>query len=354
MPLETDCGSNEVHHGASKIAAKLTQKKKETFDAQTAQRLDEVSLLEQAKEEMEGRQVWHYLEGHTHGVETEAAEGNEMSGGVFRCRVGGQNGHHILQHSRNIRGQSRDVRVEQDFVDFFAGLRHAVSDHYDDLLLYTLYKRGGHIFRSHVSFCGAVWRDWVVINWGQDGKLPNKIWGFVDLTGLNVNSGISYGGLNNLQPGLYAIVESAMVDAEEADKGIFVPITTEVGELQDGYVTQLLYYLADVEAIVAPAVVVPDIGGNNNGYFWVKSALQWRESFEKWLDAPHEEDVISDWETTDEEMEEEEEEEEENEDNEGDEGGDEEEEEDEDDEEEEEDEGEEEEDADDEEDDDDE
>ena len=46
------------------------------------------------------------------------------------------------------------------------------------------------------------------------------------------------------------------------------------------------YYLAEVEAFVDPAVVVPDIGGPNNAYFWIKSREKWAKLFEQWLIAP--------------------------------------------------------------------
>lgn len=145
-------------------------------------------------------------------------------------------------------------------------------------------------------FRGGVWRDWVMIDWGPDGVLPNKIWGFVDLTGLPQDSGVDYGGVSNLQPGLYAIVESAVSSNPQIcveDSGLFYSVKKEVQRLQNGFVTGMVFYLADVEAIKEPAVVIPDIGGPPNGYFVVKSRTSWREIFEKWLEAPDEEDEMS-------------------------------------------------------------
>ena len=46
------------------------------------------------------------------------------------------------------------------------------------------------------------------------------------------------------------------------------------------------YYLAEVEAFVDPAVVVPDIGGPNNAYFWIKSREKLAKLFKQWLIAP--------------------------------------------------------------------
>ena len=60
VPMEVDTGSNEAGHKKTKKAALLTQKKECSFDAQTSMRLQEVALLDLAKEELEGRPLWDY------------------------------------------------------------------------------------------------------------------------------------------------------------------------------------------------------------------------------------------------------------------------------------------------------
>ena len=60
--------------------------------------------------------------------------------------------------------------------------------------------------------------------------MPNKSWGFVQLASIPYDSGLNYGGLLNLGPGTYAIVESAVYvdDEDEIDQSkIFVPIEKE-------------------------------------------------------------------------------------------------------------------------------
>ena len=64
VPLEVDTGSNESGHKRTKVAAKLTQKNEETFDKQTAIRLEEAHLLELAELELQGFDVHDYLEGY--------------------------------------------------------------------------------------------------------------------------------------------------------------------------------------------------------------------------------------------------------------------------------------------------
>jgi hypothetical protein len=57
----------------------------------------------------------------------------------------------------------------------------------------------------------------------------------------------------------------------------------------NGVVTELKFYLADVE-VVEPVVVIPDIGGAANEYFVVKNRDAWKQDFEEWLETsatPH-------------------------------------------------------------------
>ena len=62
VPLEVDTGSNESAHKVEKTAAKLTQKKKDQFDAQTSKRLQEVFMLELAMHEIKGNSPWNYYD----------------------------------------------------------------------------------------------------------------------------------------------------------------------------------------------------------------------------------------------------------------------------------------------------
>ena len=159
----------------------------------------------------------------------------------------------------------------------------------------TEHTRNGHKFRAHMKYRGNVWRDSVEIDWGDDGYLPCKIWGFADLRGLPENNGISFAGISDIFPGIYAIVECGLyTEGRDGDdeSEIFVPITKEVGKMVDGCVTELKFYLADVESFLSPIAVVADIGGPTNSYFLIKSRLEWREDFEEWLDSPNYESIF--------------------------------------------------------------
>ena len=65
---------------------------------------------------------------------------------------------------------------------------------------------------------------------------------------------------------------------------IFVPLLKEVGDSRNNLAVNLKFYLADVEAIVRPIAVIPDLDGVSNGYFYVKDRDTWRKEFEDFLE----------------------------------------------------------------------
>jgi hypothetical protein len=118
------------------------------------------------------------------------------------------------------------------------------------------------------------------------GELPSKISGFVDLSELPEDAGISYGGVQQLSPGVYAIVESAkfLKNKRLADMSdLFVPIRKNHGKLVNGSAVCYKYYLADVEGFIDTTVVIPDLGGQTNDYFVLKAREDWKDIFRKWL-----------------------------------------------------------------------
>ncbi len=296
VPNEVDTGSNEAGHKPAKVAAKLTQKKAATFDQQTSLRIEEVHLLDLANEEIQGRPPWIYFDGYEFPEQMEVDEEEPRLGGAkFECYFDDLTGKNEIQLLSRMKEKNK-LKVEQDLVDFVVGLQNAVSEYIEVVYLRTNHHRKGQTFRGHMLFNGGIWRDWVMVDWDADGVLPNKIWGFVDLTDLPQNSRVDYGGLVNLMPGLYAIVESAYMSNDEVELNrseILVSYMKEVGRLENGYIMEQKFYLADVEAFDDPAVVIPDIGGEPNAYFLLKNWTQWCEQFVEWLEDPQEDDYSS-------------------------------------------------------------
>jgi len=124
--------------------------------------------------------------------------------------------------------------------------------------------------------------------------LPSRVWDFVDLSRLRKNSRINIGGVNNLQPGVYAVVECSKHVANPVNTELMSEIEIKVAGFSEGFASKLMFYLAPVEAFVAPTVAVPTIGGKNNAYMWLKPRHTWRDVFLKWLHEPYRMDDLSD------------------------------------------------------------
>jgi hypothetical protein len=294
VPQGGDTGSNESGHRWTKTAAMLTQKKEDTFNSQTAERTLEMHLIALAMEEISGRPLWQYLDGYEHPEARSLKVAPPTTGGsTFQCKTIGDNNAFV---SLSKQWYEHGLYVETAFVDFVAGLQIAVHALVGDVAVRSEHTRNGQMFRAHIKYRGKVWRDWVEVDWDDWGRVPNKIWGFIDLQALPANSSISYGGLVDLKPGVYAIVESAAyLDANAGNNlsQIFTPIRKEVARIVDGAVTELKFYLADVEAFVAPLVVIANIGGKPNDYLVVKNRLEWKEDFEDWLETPNEDSTFN-------------------------------------------------------------
>ena len=67
---------------------------------------------------------------------------------------------------------------------------------------------------------------------------------------------------------------------------MFLPIEKEIAGLTGEHVSHRQYLIVDVEAIVCPISVVPDLGGPPNAYLQVKRRKLWKSDFQKWLEVP--------------------------------------------------------------------
>ena len=181
--------------------------------------------------------------------------------------------------------------IEVSFLDFLWEMQQQVSSYIGNIEVYAEIQKNGATYRGSPMYHGDVWRDWVMVNWEGYGLLPNRVWGFVDLTGLPEDNNVRCGDIDTIPPGRYAIVESTKKDEDGNDEPseLFTPYLLDVGRMSpDNRVVKLRFYLADVESFHEPAVVVPDIGGPANRYFLMKSRSKWAEAFGKWLERDYE------------------------------------------------------------------
>ena len=289
VPMEVDTGSNESAHKIEKTAARLTQKRKEQFDVQTSKRLEEVFLLDLAMEEIKGKCVWNYyqdkpqLSNQVEEIKPPFHAGQQFY--VDFCEEKDKNIAYLCTRKRG----NQEMKLEQDLVDFIAQLQIKVGQYCAKLYVSSNHHRMGHTFRASAHFREKVWRDWVMVDWGDEGVLPCHILGFVDLLCLPATTNISHGQMDPVTKGLYAIVECSVyddVDFDEEASEIFVPITKEIGGLTGNFVSHRIFYLVDVESFVKPCAVIPNMGGPPNSYFRIRSREKWHKLFADWLKEP--------------------------------------------------------------------
>ena len=304
VPMEVDTGANESGHKATKKAAKLTQRKAETFDEQTMKRLEEVHLLQLAEEELAGNCLWDYYNGRpTPDAQMPDALASAVGGARVKalfCPQEKRNYAFLITKNKSKHG----VRLELQLIDFIAKLQTIVGNYTKSPDIWTKYVRDGQIFRAHTHFFGQVWRDWAVIDWGDEGHLPCEMMGFIDLRDMPGPINCEIGGVSALDPEIYCIVQCSECvhpvsqarnkeERRQMELDVFRPLTKIVGGFTEGKVSHLKFFLAPVDAIVRDVLITPDLGGAPNGYLEVLPRSRWRKALLEWFN-DEQEDHLSD------------------------------------------------------------
>ncbi len=299
VPLEYDTSSNESMHKPSKKASKMTQRAAETFNFQVANRLIEFQLLDLAMVEIEtGRVPWDYYHRHSRSKAAVDGQENEIWTGetkiLIHANENGEVGFRLRTRSKYAAKAAWNV----DVIDFLYGLQCLVQPYIagNFMPIYTCHRRKGQTFRGHPHYRGkGPWKDWVWVDWGAHGRVPCHIWCFVVLE--NMPSGrnvLHYGGIP-LSNGVFAVVESSEIMADEAEvtrSDLLMPISKEIEIHADKSVGRRTFYLADTEAFEGPCCAIPDIGGPPNKYFVVLPRQEWKDPFIQWIEDPHTLDVM--------------------------------------------------------------
>lgn len=303
VPSVVDTGCNESHHKTTKQCAKLTQKDVTVFEMQTAKRVMEMHLLDLAMCEIAGLKKYEYFcLDQTRGP----IDPKEQDPGITdKTITGGAEIQVFWDDDKDEVGwkMSKDQpnAWECSITDFLFSLQMHLSllpCGVKTLCIRTLHKRNGQLFRGHPNYNKrGQWNDWCMVDWGAGyGQLPAEIWCFVDLSMLDPNFSTEFAGCH-IQKGVFAVVESARYDLlpngqPNTKSELFLPLFKEVSELDnDGDIAHRKFYLADVEAIVDCACVVPDIGRNKLRYLEVKPKKEWADLFIEWLERPHTHDA---------------------------------------------------------------
>lgn len=319
VPLEVDTGFNESHHKGTKVAARLTQKNESTFDFQTCTRLDEFFTLDLAMEEIRGRRLCDYFSRPaTSTSKSKCKKPTIKTCGLEIWAFRNEETNEPSYSTGKVPKAPSSVYWGADIVQFLVELQEKLVNKKlltGHLQIRGTHKRNGHIFRGQPQYRGEYWRDWALIDWG-DATRPGQIWCFVVIKCIPTRpgkkrkkgkekapviekpSGIFHGDVE-VQNGVYAVVESSeyQTDQKMVDRSdIFIPIVKDVVQVGNkNRPWKRKFYLADVEAIHKPLVVVPDIGcKSKRDYFVVKPRNEWVEMFEGWLDDDPVHDVIGD------------------------------------------------------------
>ena len=295
VPLEVDTGSNESGHKVEKTAAKLTQKKKEFFDIQTARRLEEVHLIDLAMEEIKCKKLWNYDEDcRPTTPQIEKIKATRVGGVKYYVKFSEELQKNVGVLKTKKKG-NQEMIIEQDILNYVINLQSAVVQFIPKLFVHSIYNRDEYIFRASSNFMKNAWQDWAVFDWGDEGQLPCHIMGFLDLASLPANFSFDFAGIDCITRGIYAIVETSTHHQDEASLKIselFIPIKKKIGGYTGNFVSHRIFLLADCNAIVSPIAVVPNIGGGQNEYFEVKPRAKWREDFISWLESPMREEDL--------------------------------------------------------------
>jgi hypothetical protein len=290
VPMEHDTGANESHHKPTKVAAKLTQKRIDTFEEQTAIRLIEFLNIQLAMAELDGLALFQYFERPMDEPAPTATTTPEprTGGSTFEVYEDGDDNPQ-MDTVRERNKNAKPLVFHLDLVDFMMDLQHKVEEWIPDLEIRSEHRRNGQIFRGHPHYRGKPWRDWAMFDWGDEddggwGELPGEIHCFVVLQGLPEQATIKHGGIY-LENGTYAVIETAILSKDKAEleySDLFVPFRKQMGKATEWGRKNRKFYLANVESIVAPLCVVPDVG-TTSSYFQVKPRAEWSEVFSEWL-----------------------------------------------------------------------
>ena len=285
VPNELDTGSNESHHIDDKACAKNTQKNIATFEQQTASRIMESFYLELAEQELDGKALFDYYswQSEINSGQTEKKSADRVGGAWIGVVDNAESGEYVWDKV----GSKLFSQLDNELLQYLGDLQEHLSI---SLEIRTEHCRNGQMFRGNPKYRGAAWNDWASFDWGrQHGASPGHVMCFVDLTELYEEDAHTF-QQSKVCSGVFAVIEWAEAE-EESDEwtsNLFIPINKRGKEEEEsGKITERMFYLADVEAIVDPLVVVPDVNeAKPNRFFKLCPRKEWGDDFILWLEAP--------------------------------------------------------------------
>ena len=173
-------------------------------------------------------------------------------------------------------------QLGQELETFLVELASDLGSDVTSLDLFTEHKRFDQKFRGSPHYRGKPWRDWAMIDWGNDVTLPGQIWIFVDLQQIPLE--------RCHEPGVYAVIESANPNPDKAEQDlsqIFEPFLKERKKNGRDLETRQ-FYLVPVASFDSPICLIPDHGNTNPAaYLKLTPRKDWAAQFSVWLGLEH-------------------------------------------------------------------
>ena len=290
-----DTGFQESHHKTPKALSKMTQKNAKTFEQQVAKREEEFMLIDLAMCELHGHIPWAYfhldqVRGSILRKPAPKVGAVDWTGGTALQVFEGDDGTPTFEFVKN---KDRRCHWDNEIVKYLFKVQQETGKcGVEKLPILTEHKRGNFIFRAHPNFRGkGLWNDWALFDWGNHGELACEIYCFIDLRRAPTNFQCVVDGCT-IEHAVYAVVESSRWELNEDNEPntsseLFKPLKKDIELDDDGQtIKKRIFYLAEVDSIVAPLCVIPDIGMDPSRYYSVAPQEEWSTMFLDWLNSP--------------------------------------------------------------------
>ncbi len=309
-PHVVDTKSNESGHKPDKGSARRTQKRPKSFDIQSVRQVNDRRVILMGMEELAGRPRWDYFVAFDRFEQLCSDRIKEMrrksSCGVNSTGVGDENGdveakltgvsakfgylgdeygmmavHTAMKMKHKYQYPPSIVHIlEEVTIDLIA------SGYSDPILfVHSELDIGSQKYRASPHFQGKPWYDWALYRYPRVNEgfaeriLPVHLRCFVDLRFLPAQNATRY------EPKVYFVAETAKLNSSPGElikSDLLVPYVKEEGAYLDCKADFL-----EVDRIFGPACVIPDLGNTNPRAFQaVRSASQWANLFEEWINEP--------------------------------------------------------------------
>ena len=207
-----------------------------------------------------------------------------------------------MRGKENFRYSVADLVALQELFIWASHYRHK-------MVVYTEYKvyderseNNRQLYRASPYFQGHEQNDWAMFDLSTEQKpewrhfVACQIKCFVDLTDVPEDNDLSTSH-GNVEPGMYALVEPACRNPDGEEQGLSQLIDSWIKKedtnpkLKDAAGTHSVIQLVDLERLLAPIVVVPDLDNTNpRAYLRVVTRNLWASVYEDYLVAPHRRD----------------------------------------------------------------